>query len=59
VFKGKKMAGQMGAERVTTQNLEVVRVDVERNLLLVKGAVPGARGGDVVVTPAMKFKNKG
>lgn len=59
VFKGKKMAGQMGAERVTTQNLEIVRVDADRNLLLVKGAVPGARGGDVVVTPAMKLKNKG
>lgn len=59
VFKGKKMAGHMGAERVTTQNIEVVRVDTDRNLLLVKGAVPGARGGDVVVTPAMKQKNKG
>jgi large subunit ribosomal protein L3 len=59
VFKGKKMAGHMGAERVTTQNIEVVRVDTDRNLLLVKGAVPGARGGDVIVTPAMKLKNKG
>lgn len=59
VFKGKKMAGHLGAERVTTQNIEVVRVDAERNLLLVKGAVPGARGGDVVITPAMKLKNKG
>ena len=54
VFKGKKMAGHMGAERVTTQNLEVVRVDAERNLLLIKGAVPGAPGGDVVVRPAVK-----
>lgn len=54
VFKGKKMAGHMGAERVTTQNLEVVRVDAERNLLLVKGAVPGAPGGDVIVRPAVK-----
>lgn len=54
VFKGKKMAGHMGAENVTTQGLEVVRVDVERNLLLVKGAVPGAPGGDVVVRPAVK-----
>jgi len=54
VFKGKKMAGHMGSERVTTQNLEVVRVDVERGLLLVKGAVPGAPGGDVVVQPAVK-----
>ncbi len=54
VFKGKKMAGHMGAERVTTQNLEIVRVDAERNLLLIKGAVPGAVGGDVVVKPAVK-----
>ncbi|MBD1582370.1 50S ribosomal protein L3 [Pseudoalteromonas sp. S16_S37] len=54
VFKGKKMAGHMGAERVTTQNLELVRVDAERNLLLVKGAVPGAIGGDVIVKPAVK-----
>ena len=54
VFKGKKMAGHMGAERVTTQNLDVVRVDAERNLLLVKGAVPGAIGGDVIVKPAVK-----
>lgn len=59
VFKGKKMAGQMGNVRVTTQSIEVVRVDTGRNILLVKGAVPGARGGDVVVTPAMKLKNKG
>lgn len=54
VFKGKKMAGHMGAERVTTQNLEVVRVDAERNLLLIKGAVPGAPGADVIVRPAVK-----
>lgn len=54
VFKGKKMAGHMGAERVTTQNLEVVRVDAERNLVLVKGAVPGAIGGNVIVKPAVK-----
>jgi large subunit ribosomal protein L3 len=54
VFKGKKMAGHMGAERVTTQNLEIVRVDAERNLLLIKGAVPGAPGGDIVVRPAVK-----
>ncbi|HOP16808.1 MAG: 50S ribosomal protein L3 [Chromatiaceae bacterium] len=59
VFKGKKMAGHMGAERVTTQNLEVVRVDTSRNILLVRGAVPGSRGGDVVITPAIKLKNKG
>ena len=54
VFKGKKMAGHMGAERVTTQNLTVMRVDVERNLLFVKGAVPGPAGGDVYVRPAVK-----
>lgn len=54
VFKGKKMSGHMGSERVTTQNLEVVRVDSERNLLLIKGAVPGAPGGDVIVRPAEK-----
>ena len=55
VFKGKKMAGHMGDERVTTQNLEVVRIDTERNLLLVKGAVPGANGGQVTVRPAVKL----
>ena len=54
VFKGKKMAGQMGAERVTTQNLEIVRVDTERNLLLIRGAVPGAPGGHVLVRPSVK-----
>jgi large subunit ribosomal protein L3 len=54
VFPGKKMSGHMGAARVTTQNLRVVKVDAERNLLLVKGAVPGAKGGDVIVRPAIK-----
>jgi len=54
VFKGKKMAGHMGSERVTTQNLEVVRVDSERNLLLIRGAVPGAPGGHVMVRPSVK-----
>ena len=54
VFKGKKMAGQLGNKQVTTQSLEVVRVDVENSLILVKGAVPGATGGDVVVKPAVK-----
>ncbi len=54
VWKGKKMAGQMGSANVTTQGLEIVRVDVERNLLLIKGAVPGAPGGDVIVRPAAK-----
>lgn len=52
VFKGKKMAGQLGNEQVTIQNLEVVRVDLERHLLLVRGAVPGAKGADVIVLPA-------
>ncbi len=56
VFKGKKMAGHMGDERVTTQNLTVVRVDTERNLLLIKGSVPGPAGGDVTVRPAVKAK---
>jgi len=56
VFKGKRMAGQMGAVRRSIQNLEVVRVDIERNLLLVKGAVPGAKGGDLIVRPAVKAR---
>lgn len=56
VFKGKKMAGHMGDEQVTVQNLEVVRVDADKNLLLIKGAVPGATGADVVVRPAVKAK---
>lgn len=54
VFKGKKMAGHMGNRKTTVQSLEIVRVDAERNLLLVKGAVPGAAGNDVVVKPAVK-----
>jgi large subunit ribosomal protein L3 len=54
VFKGKKMAGHMGNRKTTVQSLEVVRVDAERNLLLVKGAVPGAAGNDVIVKPAVK-----
>ena len=54
VFKGKKMAGHLGAERVTVQSLEVARVDAERKLLLVKGSVPGAINGDVIVKPAVK-----
>ncbi len=56
VFKGKKMAGQMGSERKTTQSLEVVRVDAENNLLLIKGAVPGATGSSVIVRPTVKVK---
>lgn len=54
VFKGKKMAGRMGGVRRSVQNLDVIRVDVDRNLLLVKGAVPGSKGGDVVIRPAIK-----
>lgn len=54
VFKGKKMAGQMGNKRVTMQSLDVVRVDAENNLLLVKGTVPGAPGGDVIIKVAIK-----
>lgn len=56
VFKGKKMSGHLGAERVTVQSLQIVRVDVERNLLLVKGAIPGATGSDVIVRPAVKAR---
>ncbi|MBC7755060.1 MAG: 50S ribosomal protein L3 [Bdellovibrio sp.] len=62
VFPGKRMPGHLGDVTVTTQNLEVVRVDVERNLILIKGAIPGSKGGDVVVRPAIKAKlqkNKG
>ncbi len=55
VFKGKKMAGHMGDVRVTTQNLEIIRIDTERNLLLIKGAVPGAPGGHVSVRPSVKL----
>ncbi len=54
VFKGKKMAGHMGSAKVTTQNLQIVKVDQARQLILIKGAVPGAPGGDLVITPAVK-----
>lgn len=54
VFKGKKMAGQLGNARKTVQNLEVVRVDEERGLILVRGGVPGAKNGDVIIQPAVK-----
>ena len=54
VFKGKKMAGQLGNVRCTTQKLEIVRVDVDRNLLLIKGSVPGSKGGDVIIRSAVK-----
>ncbi|WP_390912294.1 50S ribosomal protein L3 [Pseudosulfitobacter sp. SM2401] len=56
VFKGKKMAGHMGAARVTTQNLEVVKTDVDRGLIMIKGAVPGSKGGWVTVKDAVKKK---
>jgi large subunit ribosomal protein L3 len=59
VFKGKKMSGHMGDERITTQGLEVIRVDVERNLLLIKGAVPGAPGGEVIIRPTVKAAGSG
>ncbi|MDD5275221.1 MAG: 50S ribosomal protein L3 [Methylovulum sp.] len=59
VFKGKKMEGHLGAVTKTVQNLTIHKIDTERNLILVKGAVPGAKGGDVVIIPAMKTKRKG
>jgi len=58
VFPGKRMTGHMGDVTVTTQNLEIARIDAERQLLLVKGAVPGAKNGHVVVKPAVKTKAK-
>jgi len=58
VFKGKKMAGHMGDERVTTLNLEVVKTDVERGLLMIRGAVPGSKGGWVMVRDAVKRPHK-
>lgn len=54
VFPGKRMPGHLGSVKTTVQNLQIVRVDAERNLLLIKGAVPGSKGGDVVVRPAVK-----
>lgn len=59
VFKGKKMAGHMGNVRCTTQSLELVRIDIERNLLLIKGAIPGYPGARVEVRPAVKKKIRG
>ena len=59
VFKGKKMAGHLGDAQRAQQNLEILRVDAERNLLLVRGSVPGATGGDLIVVPSVKRKNKG
>lgn len=57
VFKGKKMAGHMGNARVTAQTLEIVRVDQENNLIMVKGAVPGAKGGEVIIKPATRARD--
>ncbi|MCK5728455.1 MAG: 50S ribosomal protein L3 [Methylococcales bacterium] len=59
VFKGKKMAGHLGAVKTTVQNLIIHSIDEERNLILVKGSVPGAKGGDVVITAAVKKNNRG
>lgn len=59
VFPGKRMSGHLGDVKSTSQNLEIVRIDVERQLLLIKGAVPGAEGGDVAVYPAVKTKKTG
>jgi large subunit ribosomal protein L3 len=59
VFKGKKMSGHLGNRQVTEQNLVIVRVDAERNLLLIRGAVPGATGGDVCIRPAVKARTSG
>ncbi|PID61325.1 MAG: 50S ribosomal protein L3 [Gammaproteobacteria bacterium] len=56
VFKGKKMAGHMGAVRTTTQNLRVVRVDADKGVILIRGPVPGPEGGDVIIRPASKTK---
>lgn len=58
VFKGKKMAGHMGARTITQQGLELVKIDVERNLLLIKGSVPGSKGANVIITPSVKNKQK-
>jgi large subunit ribosomal protein L3 len=54
VFPGKRMAGHLGDVRVTTQNLEVVRIDTQRGLILIKGAIPGSKGGNVIVRPSVK-----
>ena len=56
MFPGKKMAGHLGDKKRTTQNLEVIRIDSPRNLILIKGAVPGSKGSDVLIRPAVKIK---
>ncbi|MEI8299182.1 MAG: 50S ribosomal protein L3 [Pseudomonadota bacterium] len=58
VFQGKRMSGHMGVDRVTTENLRVVEIDTERNLILIRGAVPGTEGGTVVVRPSVKAKGQ-
>lgn len=58
VFKGKKMAGHMGASRVTQQGLELLKLDSKRNVVLVRGSIPGSKGTDVVMTPSIKNKKK-
>jgi large subunit ribosomal protein L3 len=58
VFPGKRMAGQLGNVKRTTQSLEIVRIDAERQLLLIKGSVPGSKGGDLLVHPASKARVK-
>ncbi|ABF13825.1 50S ribosomal protein L3 [Candidatus Palibaumannia cicadellinicola] len=57
VFKGKKMAGHMGNKRVTIQNLDIIRIDLRKNLLLIKGAIPGAPGNDLIIKPAIKLSH--
>jgi large subunit ribosomal protein L3 len=59
VFKGKRMSGHLGDDTRTIQNLEVVQIDSERNLLMIKGAIPGSKGGNVIVLPSVKRKKKG
>jgi large subunit ribosomal protein L3 len=59
VFKGKKMEGHLGDAKTTVQNLTIHSIDKDRSIILVKGAVPGAKGGDVIIRPATKMKNKG
>lgn len=59
VFKGKKMAGHLGAVKTTAQNLTVVKLDADRSLVLVKGAIPGPKGRDVIISPAIKKRNMG
>ncbi|XBC38125.1 MAG: 50S ribosomal protein L3 [Buchnera aphidicola (Floraphis meitanensis)] len=56
VFKGKKMAGRLGNHRTTVQNLDIIKIDLKRNLLLVKGSVPGSKGSDLIIKPAIKVK---